>query len=227
VGDTLHDLDRVAHHEAGHAVIARVLGIEFLEIALEGEEDAPGQPGTDYNWSGKVPYAPEPDPEKASKGCLAGSLAEIKFVGAQESVNSADRLHEVLPSVTIDAASLPELEQTLLSVLKRDKAKMEARVKLIVSGTESEHRVFLGESENDLSTAKKVLPEFERMIGQLLRETKALVDDRRVWNAIVTLADRLVRQRCVVRKVKSLGRANAYSLIDEALGTGAERSATS
>ncbi len=74
-------------HEAGHAVVAHLLGAEIYEVTLESDDDA---------FSGRVSAAwhgRSPKDAATSSGCaaLAGPLAELSFEGQVDPEDSGIR----------------------------------------------------------------------------------------------------------------------------------------
>ena len=86
------DRDVVAHHEAGHAVAAHVLGVNVERVAIQSEGDAAGHVVHDYGCNmNEIIYEEEPDRqwalERAAIISLAGEIAQRRF--RAESVEEA------------------------------------------------------------------------------------------------------------------------------------------
>ena len=94
------DRDVVAHHEAGHAVAAHVLGVNVERVAIQSEGDAAGHVVHDYGCNmNEIIYEEEPDRqwalERAAIISLAGEIAQRRFraESVEEWHGGEDRLH--------------------------------------------------------------------------------------------------------------------------------------
>ena len=102
------DRDVVAHHEAGHAVAAHVLGVNVERVAIQSEGDAAGHVVHDYGCNmNEIIYEEEPDRqwalERAVIISLAGEIAQRRFraESVEEWHGGADRIsvHHVLDNL--------------------------------------------------------------------------------------------------------------------------------
>lgn len=94
------DRDAVAHHEAGHAVAAYVLGLTVDRVTIQPEGDAAGHVVHEYGCNmNEIIYEEDPDRqwalERAAIISLAGEIAQRRFraESVEEWHGGADRLH--------------------------------------------------------------------------------------------------------------------------------------
>ena len=219
--DESHNVTIVAHHEAAHAVVAVKLGLNISSVELVGEE----QPEGNHEWNGRVTLT-----EKLSTSSLAtvatfafaGPLAEIKAVASGEYARQGSVApYDVLTKATICPESLPQIMDSLMAMLSADERLDEwhAKVCLQLNGAPYHTQVFLGASEDDIRRLTNTYPNLQRdQLERHLKEAKDLVDDPKVWGAIMGLAKKIAEVKAEPFLRKSMD-SHVNHLVRDFLGS--------
>lgn len=131
----MNELERIAYHEAGHAVMYYYLCEPFKKITIIQELDDRG-----HTMAGHVdPLKPEMETEKCVLISLAGPAAEQIFFG-KLSPEASDEYIDPCRKYTLSNKKFKQLECRAIDIIKQHKKGVEALAKELLN-----KRCFSGE----------------------------------------------------------------------------------
>jgi hypothetical protein len=167
----------IAYHEAGHAVVARVLGIVVDHVT--GFSTSPGALRHSAGWQARNAdvSTQQVGIEKDAKVALAGPHAQLRHHPVRH------------PRITfVDEGRMPDGWQSDLASARNSACQIVLLKHGAISTALSSTTVTLNEPQ---------VAELNRLLGQLWKETEALVSE--YWPAIERTAEALLHGRILIQ----------------------------
>jgi hypothetical protein len=174
-GKPLNDKRHTAYHEAGHAVIGRVLGMNCGCTTIEADEEGAGYSTVEdpYETQGWEEIGKFREIKSAFTGrvmtFMAGREAEVEFFGRSQGGDGNDRRQIALMLKEISAASKESrLRKKTRALVKRHRIKVEAIARELIKSKRLSARkidaiIRRTSSPSELAIAKRVYNSADRV----------------------------------------------------------------